>query len=123
VTILLDGPAQTGTAKALLLRRAPYFLRVVIAPDGTIDALDQLDDEPRSNERVIAYEMVNGPRWSHLCVRGRNRARSGTYQGGDYRVVADQPSENVLRSRERWREWCGERIGKPIAPDGTILST
>lgn len=45
----LDGPAGN---KTLELRRAPVYLRVVIDADGNIDALDQLDDRPKEDERI-----------------------------------------------------------------------
>lgn len=119
MTRFIDGPAKGTT---LFLRRAPHYLRVVQGPDGptapgTIDALDQLDDTPRASETVTAYEMVGGP--SHMHV---NRGRLGCawYRGGEYRMVAEQPDDATLRDAARWRAWVSQRIGQPIAADGSI---
>ena len=56
MTTFIDGPAK---GQHLALKRAPRFLRVVVA-DGKWDALDQIEDEPRPGELVYAYE-VHGP--------------------------------------------------------------
>lgn len=44
MTTFTDGPAAETV---LELRRAPKFLRVVRDADGTVDALDQLNDTPK----------------------------------------------------------------------------
>jgi hypothetical protein len=115
MTRFLDGPATDHT---LLLKRAPKFLRAVQGPTEKWDALDQLTDTPSADERVVAYELVNGPWTVHLNM-GRNGC--GWYQVAEYRVIVDQPGDDVLRSTVRWREWCANRIGKRLAADGRIL--
>lgn len=50
----LDGP---GKGQGLNLKRAPLFLRLVVKPDGRIDALDQLEDRPADEERLYAYRL------------------------------------------------------------------
>lgn len=117
MTRFLDGPAEGVT---LMLRRAPHYLRAVRAAEGEWDALDQLDDYPKGNETVVAYEMVSGPFTAHVQRREKGRRVCGWYQGGEYRVVAEQPTDNVLRVTALWRDWVSERIGKPVAADGTI---
>lgn len=120
MTIFLDGPAANTFSTPLLLKRAPHFLRAVQAPDGTWDALDQLDDTPKPEETVVAYVMVTGPRSVHICARGKNN-RSGWYQGGDNRVVEPQPTDAQLRDTTAWRAWVAEQVGKPIdAATGAI---
>lgn len=102
----LDGPAADAV---LTLRRAPLLLRVVIGPRGAIDALDQLDDEPRPRERIHVYRRTDETRRIHLkCARGSG-LRSGWYLSADYRLHAEQPDEEVLRSTERWRSWAMEQ--------------
>jgi hypothetical protein len=48
----LDGPAE---GVRLSLRNAPESLRVVRAQDGTWDALDAPEDEPRLDEEIFWY--------------------------------------------------------------------
>jgi hypothetical protein len=110
VTSFIDGPAQ---GKTLMLLRAPHFLRAVKAPDTQWDALDQLHDVPAANETIVAYEMVGEPTFVHIR-RDRRHGGSGCFRGGRYRVVADQPPDEVLRSTTRWREWCVARVGQIV---------
>jgi len=104
--VLLDGPA----AGRYSVRRAPYFLRAVIARDGRLDLLDQLHDEPRPVERVHVYEAA-GPLWSAEAER-----RAGTIicpppgASGEYRHRPDVDGEQ-LRETEAWREWCRSQPG------------
>lgn len=118
MTRFLDGPAQDVT---LLLQRAPKYLRAVQDREGTWDALDQLTDSPQPDERVIVYEMVSGPMRIHLQRRERGRRVCGWYEGGEYRIVADQPGD-VVRSTTGWRAWVTARVGQPLADDGTAAS-
>ena len=52
MTRFLDGPAA---GKTLSLSYSPYYLRVVIDPNGAVDALDAPDDMPRAGEVVHLY--------------------------------------------------------------------
>jgi len=90
----LDGPASGTT---LMLRRAPIMLRAVCGPNGEWDALDQLDDDPKADERIVVYVMVGVPMNFHVCAR-RSKG-SGFYSAGDYRVLADQQSANRLGAK------------------------
>lgn len=109
----LDGPAE-GT---LMCRRAPKFLRVTF--DGkSWDALDQLDDEPKPAEKLHCYIRVKNA--GHCHIRMSPRKGSGYYAMADYRLYAPQPSDDVMRSTRRWRDWCvqeAEILGKPTEPD------
>lgn len=98
---LLDGPAK---GKTLDCKRGPMFLRVVIADDGTVDALDQLEDTPEDNETVYVYFTENTTR-AHLLVRGKNRHRGGFRDIADYKLYETQPDDEVLRDNSRWQEW------------------
>jgi hypothetical protein len=99
----LDGPAA-GTI--LQLKRAPLYLRVVIDPRGTVDALDQLDDTPETKEAVWVYRLVAPANWYHLHCGGRRPNGSGFYQQAEYRLHAEQPTDAVLRRTEAWQTWC-----------------
>lgn len=107
----LDGPAA---GECLALRRAPSLLRVVKGPREW-DALDQLNDVPKRNERVYAYRLKG----KALPVRLNARGCCGWYQLADYIYEADQPADAVMRDTVKWREWCQgmkERDAVPPVP-------
>lgn len=116
MTKFLDGPAADVV---LALRRAPHYLRAVCRPDGKWDALDELDDEPANDERIVVYVMSSGPTHVHVQRRVNGRRACSWHSGGEYRVVADQPSDSVLRSTPQWRAWVAEQCGHPLNEDGT----
>lgn len=98
-----DGPAA-GTL--LQLRRSPFVLRVVVADDGTIDALDQLDDEPEAGESIHVYRMVEDRGSYHLWgtdERGRRTRFSG--RSALYALVEHPPDDETARETELWRAW------------------
>lgn len=107
MTRLLDGPAA-GTD--LMLRRAPVWLRVVVAPDGTVDALDQLQDTPQPDEEVHVYRQVEGT--SSVVFACRTRSRGGRYEGASYRHVPGAPADD-LRDSAAWQAWCVAQPGVP----------
>lgn len=93
----------------------PKFLRFVVTGDDwqTLDALDQLDDEPKAVERVIAAKMDGKPGTLHLDRWQKGRGRVGEwYRTADYWPVAEQPPDDVLRDREKWRAWCLAEVAK-----------
>lgn len=98
-TYFLDGPAQ---GKSLNLRRLPHFLRVVISADGTVDALDQLDDVCASSETPHVYRMEGSVGRAIFCSRGHG---CRTEEIADYRYHDQQPEESVLRDNDAWAEW------------------
>lgn len=101
MTRFLDGPAAGVT---LMLKRAPRLLRVVRAAGGEWDALDQFEDTPGSEEAITVYRMVSGPTWMHVN-RGRKSGGSGVFRGGEYRVLTEQPADDILRDRLKWQTW------------------
>jgi hypothetical protein len=115
VVTFLDGPA---VGVQLQLRRIPLYLRVVHSGQRTWDALDQLDDEPKRNETIYVYrrDERQQPTKYHLCFRSRNKRASGVYWTCDYRFVAEQPADELVRSTEAWRAWVTEQL-----PPATIL--
>lgn len=96
-----DGPAK---GEKLSLGRAPEFLRVVIDADGTIDALDQLDDQPEPDEEIYVYRQIPGTlSGGFACTRGKGCRR---LIFADYRLCETQPEAAVLRDNVRWQAWC-----------------
>lgn len=112
MTIFLDGPAKGQT---LQLKRGPYFLRVVT--DGKAwDALDQIDDSPRSNEQIFIYVMEGIPSGMHLNARG---GRGGFFVSATYKLAPDQPKDGEVRRIEDWAAWCerNKPAGKKFTDD------
>lgn len=99
MTRFLDGPAA---GKSLSLKRAPIYLRAVQDPAGKWDALDQLEDEPKKDERIVIYRLKAEPGWCHIYKRGPG---SGFYATGEYEVVEPQPGQEDVRETDRWRDW------------------
>lgn len=88
------------------LRRSPFVLRVVIADNGTIDALDQLDDEPEAGETIHVYRMVEDRGSYHLWgtnERGRRTRFSG--RSALYALVENPPEDETARETELWKAW------------------
>lgn len=104
-----------GSARGpLVLKRAPRLLRFVLTGSDwkTLDALDQLDDEPKPEERVIAAERRGGYGAVHTDGRDKQGRRTAEwYTTADYEYIPDQPPQDVLRDRARWEAWCWERVG------------
>ena len=73
MTTFTDGPAAGQT---LMLSRAPMLLRVT--DNGkTRDALNNLDDTPRADERLYAYVTMKEPGVCHISRLPRSQ--SGWY--------------------------------------------
>lgn len=105
------GPAD---GRSLTLRRAPVFLRVVIDADGSVDALDQLDDFPASTEALHVYQKTSHPIVVFACRRSKGKGCSHSVDA-DYEYYANQPSRDEcdIRHTKEWREWCqaeGKRV-------------
>jgi len=99
----LDGPAK---GSVLHLRRAPLLLRVVIDPEGKVDALDQLDDTPTANEAIRVCRRVGEAGMAIICSRGKGCQKAAI---AEYRLYKEQPSDDVMRDTKAWRKWCEER--------------
>lgn len=108
-----DGPAAYK-ANGLCLRRAPFFLRVVVKAGRTAackpawDALDQLHDAPDRNETIYVYRLVK----NHGSVHIRRQRGGGFYVHAEYSYHPTQPSDAVLRDAEQWAEWCTAEYGR-----------
>jgi hypothetical protein len=105
---LQDGPGK-GT---LALHRAPRFLRVVIDPEGRVDALDQLDDEPGPGEAIHVYERTELRGAVHLLTGNRGRGGSGWYPSATYHHRHDVDGER-LRDTTAWRTWAAAEAHGP----------
>lgn len=105
-TLFVDGPAA-GTR--LELRRAPYFLRVVINCAGDVDALDQLDDEPEPDEAIHVYYQSANHGSGIACTRGKG---CRTFNISEYKLNAAQPTDEQARDAELWRAWVGWQAEK-----------
>lgn len=98
--LLLNGPAS---GKMLSLRRAPRYLRVVIDQDGSIDALDQLDDQPKPTEVVYVYVLASDVSRGFACTRGKG---CDPILSAEYMFRPQQPEDATLRDRCAWQRWC-----------------
>ena len=98
MTRFADGPAK---AQTLMLKRAPFFLRVTECK-GKFDALNEVEDTPRTDETLYAYQLVEMPGWSFVDgpkCRGR-------YATSNYRLVSDPPDDATMRNNMSWTKWC-----------------
>lgn len=101
-----NGPAHK---KFVSIQRLPLFLRVTIDSDGKVDALDQLEDTPRDDEKVYVYRKAPGTEAS-CFVTGRDPKTGKRWgrqeRGATYRFVKSQPSDATLRDKTAWGDWC-----------------
>lgn len=100
---------------SLSLKRTPKFLRFACAGIATCsrnwDALDQLDDEPREGETLMAGVLVDQSS-VHLdrVVKGR---RVGEWHStATYELIEPQPDAATMRDNEKWRAWCMGKVAK-----------
>lgn len=118
--VFLDGPAcnvipgtrmyATTGARGLCIRRAPQFLRVTQNSKGEWDALDQLHDEPHSDETVMVYRLVERLGSLHLNMRDKKgRHCGGFFVSAVYQYVSPQPDEATLNETHLWREWAQQQ--------------
>jgi len=90
------------------------MLRAVLNAAGEWDALDQLGDEPASDEGIYLYKMVPGTLSSfHLCRSPRKL--SGWYQEADYVVFGEKIPDSILRNHRQWVNWCDENKNRLTA--------
>ncbi len=85
-----------------MLKRAPYFLRVV-EENEEFDALDMGTDSPRRGEKIYAYRMVGEPGWMHINAR---RGAGGFFTTAEYQMVPEQPTDQEMRTLPAWHKWC-----------------
>lgn len=116
-TTFEDGPARGAR---LALARAPVLLRVAVGPSGTVDALDQREDTAKPGETITVY-VLTAP--ASVCfidyqLPGGGRRVGERLMSGHYRMLRDQPGDDVLRDNAAWRAWC-EANFVSIAPAWT----
>lgn len=101
------GPARGFTPTGL--KRTPTFVRVVQAPSGAFDVLNDLDDTPRDDELVVAVYVLDPESHIYACSRGNGSA------GGAYVTYVHLPMANValLRTEELWIYRLAEVVGLP----------
>lgn len=99
MTNFSGGPAS---GRSLMLKRAPFFLRVTLDARG-FDALDQMHDEPTASEELFAYVIDGRPSMVHIHARGN---RGGFYTMANYRFIDPQPSQYEMREAAQWAAWC-----------------
>lgn len=106
-----DGPAA---GVVLQLERAPLFIRVVIdRHTGEVDALDQLEDQPRLGEAIHAYRRVGQVDRYH--VRAARKSESGYVLQAHYQQHEEQPADHIGRDRASWQHWTHEQWEKENA--------
>lgn len=114
-----EGPAD---GKNLELRRAPKFLRVVI-DRGHVDALDQLDDEPTAEERIVVYVLRGEVTRYHACGRDKHGKRFGRWGvSADYWYFEEQPADAEARTREAWEAWAINQARRLQKQDSGVAS-
>ncbi len=101
MTTFKDGPAA---GKTLMIRRAPYYLRVTSHPIDGVDALDQIGDTAKDDEMLTAYRVIGTPGAVHLNT-GR-KPGGGFYPVATYEMVAKQPMDAEMRTNAAWKTWC-----------------
>lgn len=108
-----------GRCKSLQLERAPRYLRVVINDKREVDALDQLEDTPASDELVVAYELDGDYGSMHIDRRDKKTGRriGEWYKTAQYKRIMEQPNELLMRENESWRRWCQERAAQREAEE------
>lgn len=103
MTTFEDGPAK---GQALMLKRAPVFLRVTHVPQKVHeawDALDQPDDEPRASEQLFTYVLTEG---GFGFVHIKASKGGGFYKLASYKLWPNQPTDAEMRDTAKWRAWC-----------------
>ena len=100
---LKDGPAE-GTYPC---KRAPVFLRAIVATTGEADVLDMLEDKPGPREKVYVYWRIGDWNDVHLNA-GDGKQGRGFYASAEYEHMPDVDGE-ALRDNEEWRLWATKR--------------
>lgn len=101
--------------KSLQLSRVPKYLRFVCQnigkPGREWDALDQLDDQPKPEEEIIAAVLVDR---TSVHLDGVNKAtgkRFGKWiEEAVYEPTAVQPPDDTLRDTAKWQAWCEAQL-------------
>lgn len=112
------GPAA---GKYLDLLRAPLLLRVVIDRDGTVDALDQPDDQAKPTETIHVYARVGEVIGrGFACSRGRG-CRPVVI--AEYVHCLSQPDDADARDNARWQAWAEKAAAELANPQASSLKS
>jgi hypothetical protein len=105
MTKFLNGPAA---GIVLSLSRSPRFLRVVFSLTDGWDALDQLEDIPKPNEKIFVYQIAYTPFVMHVDGRDpKTGKRFGRWvSSAPYKLHAEQPDDATARDKLAWKAWC-----------------
>ena len=99
----IDGPVAGAV---LSLRRTPVMLRVVEGRDDIIDALDELDDDPKPSETIYVYMLASVPQTVHIDRGEINGRHVGEWHTtAEYTVWPQQPTDDQMRTTDAWRAW------------------
>lgn len=94
----------------IALQRAPLMLRVVISRLRCgrlhVDALDQLDDTPGDQERILVYRRQQEPESIGMFDSSQYR---GPFAQWNYHYLAEPPDAEV-RATEAWRAWAAAHV-------------
>ncbi|MGC4013902.1 MAG: hypothetical protein QM755_05210 [Luteolibacter sp.] len=93
----LDGPA---TGHTLPLREAPLYLRVAIG--DPIRVLDGIKDKAPPHDPIVVYFRANLEGYINVQTRNEN---GGNWAIADYRLLAEQPVDEHLRTTAAWLAW------------------
>jgi hypothetical protein len=107
VSALLQG--GTAGTRALSFARNPAYLRVVVDQDGSVDALDQIEDTPKPTEKIYVYRQGEQ---IFVCGRGTAPTQNPTFFY--FPVPLDAQTLESFRDNEVWRAWC---MSQPYAAD------
>lgn len=117
-------PHTAGVA----IRRTPTLLRFVLFRGdwNRLDALDQLDDEPRPHEWVVVAARDDRTKAAGIMCRRRRRGSAGCgceiYRAVDYRALAEQPPPSDVATTAAWQAWAlgwQRRTAPPTVGGGT----
>lgn len=94
------------------LRRVPTFVRVVQDRETrAFDVLNDLDDEPRESEDVVAVYVLDATSRVHACARGANRAAGGWWVTYVHLPLVDV---EALRTEQAWCQRLAAIVGVPV---------
>jgi hypothetical protein len=117
MTTFQQGPAH---GKTLMIRRVPFFLRVVVkvVTNGLeIDALDQIEDTPKADEQIHVYLRQPDAKPNQIHLKSSKKGASGWFARGTYKLSPVQPAhDEYMRDAGLWQTWCKNRIDAQWEP-------
>lgn len=111
------------------VRRAPLFMRFCLddvpGKGNVVDVLDQLFDEPRDGEHLIAAVRCKSAR-VHVRRTGKRAEGNPWFWLVDYQPLRLSPAKiQTFRDTNAWRDWClaNEGRAKQLAEQATCLAS